>query len=150
MTRRHTAKGPTQRQLRVGEEVRHLCAQYLMRGELHDPALQSRTITVTEVRVSPDLRNGTVFVVPLAGDHEVEILAGLKRAAPHLRGLLAKDMALRTVPALTFEIDRSFNHAQRIGEILNRPDVARDLTGALYETDGLDPTDPSPTPDEPL
>src|SRR6266404_8402809 len=87
------ASGPvaaSQRQLRVGEELRHVLAQLLRPGELRDPALREATVTVTEVRVSPDLKNATAFVMPLAGTNAEEIMAGLKRSAPFLRGRVAR------------------------------------------------------------
>src|SRR3954452_17947046 len=89
------AEPATQRQLRVGEELRHALAQLLRPGELRDPALHDASITVTEVRVSPDLKNATAFVMPLAGAHNDEIMAGLKRSAPFVRARLARTVELR-------------------------------------------------------
>jgi ribosome-binding factor A len=122
-------EGPSQRQLRVGEELRHALAEILGRRELRDPALQEATVTVTEVRVSPDLKNATVFVMPLGGAHAPEILEGLRRSAPYLRGVLGRELALRFSPNLGFELDRSFDHASRIDALLHRPEVSRDLAG---------------------
>jgi ribosome-binding factor A len=119
--------GPSQRQLRVGEELRHALAQIFDRRELRDPALTDASVTVTEVRVSPDLKNATAFVMPLGGGHAEEIVAGLRRSAPYLRGVVARAVQLRHAPALGFELDRSFDHASRIDALLHRPDVARDL-----------------------
>lgn len=127
MTRQHGTRAPSQRQLRVGEELRHVLAGVLGRGELHDPALAGRTITVTEVRVSPDLKRATAFVVPLGGSDEAEVMTGLRRSAPHLRSLVAHQMLLRYAPLLEFEIDRSFDHAARIEALLHSPAVQRDL-----------------------
>jgi ribosome-binding factor A len=121
--------GPSQRQLRVGEELRHALAHALGRQELRDPALQNVTVTVTEVRVSPDLKNATAYVMPLGGAHAPEILAGLRRSAPFLRGVVGRAVPLRHVPSLGFELDTSFEHASRIEALLHRPDVARDLAG---------------------
>ena len=123
---------PSQRQLRVGEELRHLLSQILGRDELRDPALQGRTITVTEVRISPDLKNATAFIVPLGGEHEDEVLQGLKRCAGFLRSACAHSMSLRYTPHLFFELDHSFDEAQRIEKLLLRPDVARDLDRPQY------------------
>jgi ribosome-binding factor A len=120
-------QGPSQRQLRVGEELRHVLAELLARGELRDPALQGVTITVTEVRMSPDLRNATAFVMPLGGAHASEVLAGLRRGAAFLRGQIGHAVPLRFTPGLLFEIDRSFDQATRIAELLHRPEVERDL-----------------------
>jgi ribosome-binding factor A len=130
MSRRDHRKneGPTQRQLRVGEELRHALAYILGRQEMRDPALQNATVTVTEVRVSPDLKNATAFVMPLGGAQAAETIAGLRRGAPYLRGLVAREVPLRHVPTLGFELDTSFEHAHRIDTLLHRPDVARDLS----------------------
>jgi ribosome-binding factor A len=119
---------PSARQLRVGEEVRHGLARIFERHELRDPALVDATLTVTEVRMSPDLKHATVFVMPLAGAHAPETLAGLKRGAPYLRGLIAREVPLRFTPTLSFMLDESFDHAHRINEILHRPEVQRDVT----------------------
>ena len=128
MKRHDHARGePSARQLRVGEEVRHGLARILARGELRDPALAEATVTVTEARMSPDLKHATVFVMPLAGAHAPEVLAGLKRSAPYLRGLLAREVALRFSPSLAFLLDTSFEHANRINELLHRPEVQRDV-----------------------
>jgi len=118
---------PSARQLRVGEEVRHGLARIFERHELNDPALMDVTLTVTEVRMSPDLKHATVFVMPLAGAHAQETLAGLKRGAPYLRGLIAREVTLRFTPTLSFMLDMSFEHASRINEILHRPEVQRDV-----------------------
>src|SRR5437899_12849086 len=93
-----SARGASQRQLRVGEELRHALAKLLRPGELRDPALREASITVTEVRVSPDLKNATAFVMPLAGAQAEEIMAGLKRSAVFLKGQVARTMTLRQVP----------------------------------------------------
>ena len=124
---RSRAGTPGQRQLRVGEELRHLLAQLLRPGELRDPALRDASITVTEVRVSPDLKNATAFVMPLAGAKAGEIMAGLKRSAPFLKGRLARLVELRQVPNLTFALDTAFDSAARIAALLHAPEVERDL-----------------------
>jgi len=120
-------KEPSSRQLRVGEEVRHALARILERGNLHDPALAGVTVTVTEVRMTPDLRHAVAFVMPLAGEKSAEVLAGLRRGAPYLRGLVAREVKLRFAPSLAFELDTSFDHASRISELLHRAEVQRDL-----------------------
>lgn len=120
-------RAPSQRQLRVGEEVRHVLAGVFQRGELHDPELDGVSITVSEVSVSPDLRNATVFVMPLGGAHADDVLAGLKRAAPFLRTVLAKQMTLRTVPRMRFIIDTAFETASRINQMFQDPVVRADL-----------------------
>lgn len=123
--RGHSAPGP--RPLRVGEELRHALAHIFEQGRLHDPALSGLALTVTEVRVSPDLKNATAYVMPLAGAHAGEALAALKRASGFLRRELAQMVELRVVPTIGFALDTSFEHASRIDALLHRPEVARDL-----------------------
>lgn len=118
---------PSQRQLRVGEEIRHVLAWLMERGDLRDPGLVHVHVTVTEVRVSPDMRNATVFVTPLEGGDVQEMLAALARARPFLRRYVAGRVRLKYVPDLTFEQDLSFDHASRIDALLRDPRVARDL-----------------------
>lgn len=125
MSRGH--KAPSQRQLRVGEELRHVIANIIERGEIRDPDVQGRAITVTEVRISPDLKNATVFVVPLGGGDSGPILKGLKRARPFLRHEIARMVDLRAVPDLSFEPDTSFDEAGKIEALLKSPEVRRDL-----------------------
>jgi ribosome-binding factor A len=115
------------RQLRVGEELRHVLAAVLERGDMRDPDLRGASITVTEVDVSPDLRNATAFVMPLGGADRERVMAALRRAAPYFRAQVAQRVELRHAPDFRFELDRSFDHAHRIGELLHSPDVARDL-----------------------
>jgi len=126
---------PSPRQLRVGEEVRHALSRIFARGELNDPALAGVTLTVTEVRMSPDLKHAGVFVMPLAGVHAPEVLAGLKRGASFLRSLLAHEVTLRFLPTLAFRLDTSFDHANRINELLHRPEVQRDVEAAEESED---------------
>jgi ribosome-binding factor A len=116
-----------QRQLRVGEELRHLLAELLRPGELRDPALREANVTVTEVRLSPDLRNATAFVMPLGGEKAEEIMAGLRRSAPFLKARLARMIELRHVPNIAFAFDNAFDSAARISALLASPAVERDL-----------------------
>ena len=118
---------PGQRQLRVGEELRHLLAELLRPGELRDPALRDANITVTEVRLSPDLRNATAFVMPLGGAKADEIMAGLRRSAPFLKGRLARMVELRHMPNITFALDNAFESAAWISALLSSPAVESDL-----------------------
>ncbi|WP_448192085.1 30S ribosome-binding factor RbfA [Azospirillum sp. sgz301742] len=120
-------KAPSQRMLRVGEELRHALAGVLQRGDFHDPDLQGHLITVSEVRISPDLKNATAFVSPLGGGDMDGMLAALRRAGPFLRGQIVRAVNLRHAPTLSFEPDVSFEYAGRIDAILHSPDVARDL-----------------------
>jgi len=132
-------RGVSQRRLRVGEELRHVLSKILREGECRDPALQNTSITVTEVRMSPDLRNATAFVMPLAGANAADIVAGLKRSAGFLKGRVAREVPLRNTPNLFFVLDDLFDQAERISELLARPDVARDLQSqAVQPEDGHD------------
>ena len=117
----------SQRQLRVGEELRHLLAELLRPGELRDPALREANVTVTEVRLSPDLRNATAFVMPLGGEKAEEVMAGLRRSAPFLKARLARLVELRHVPNIAFAFDNAFDGAARISTLLASPAVERDL-----------------------
>jgi ribosome-binding factor A len=121
------AKGPSQRQLRVAEEIRHLLAGILMRGELRDPALQGVSVTVTEVRISPDLKHATAFCMPLGGGHTAEVLAALNRGRGYLRGQVGHQLTLRYTPELHFAEDQSFAEAQKIEQLLHSDKVRRDL-----------------------
>lgn len=133
--RRPRAGTPSQRQLRVGEELRHLLAGLLRPGELRDPALREANVTVTEVRVSPDLKNATAYVMPLAGTNAGEVIAGLKRSAPYLKNRLARLVDLRQVPNLSFAFDTAFDSAARIAALLHTPEVERDLDPAAQPDD---------------
>src|SRR5258708_35984319 len=106
---RSRGTAPTQRQLRVGEEIRHALARILSRGELRDPALSTAQVTVTEVRVSPDLKAATVFVTPFGGGDASALVKALKRAAPYLPRDLAHQAVLRAPPRLRFEADQTFD-----------------------------------------
>ncbi len=127
---RRRDKAPSQRQLRVGEELRHALSRILSRGELRDRLLAELNLTVTEVRVSPDLRNATVFVVPLGGGGLDAAAHALNRAAGFFRTRLAREVELRHAPRITFAPDRSFDEAHRVREILARPRVRQDLVGS--------------------
>jgi ribosome-binding factor A len=120
-------RGRSQRQLRVGEELRHRLAAAFERGLLHDPALDGVVLTVTEVKVSPDLTNATCFVVRLGGGEMDEVLKALNHAAGFLRHLVSEELGLRVSPRLAFALDRSFDAASRVEAILRHPKVARDL-----------------------
>lgn len=120
-------KPPSQRQKRVAEEIRHALAMVLERGDLRDPVLAATPITITEVRISPDLRNATSFVTPLGGGDVKPVLEALKRARSFLRHELATRIEMRYVPNLFFEADTSFDTFQRIDTILHDPKVLRDI-----------------------
>jgi ribosome-binding factor A len=117
----------SQRRRRVGEELRHVIAQILREGHYRDPVLREASITVSEVRVSSDLRNATVYVMPLGGANAAEVLAALKRGTPALRALVAPEVTLRYTPNLTFTLDTTFDQADRMSALLALPEVERDL-----------------------
>ena len=121
----------TQRQLRVGEEIRHAIASVLMRGDVPWPEgiEPAALVTVTEVQVSPDLRNATAFVMPLGGQHTNQTVNALNNAVGFFRHELAKAVQLRYVPNLKFKPDTSFEYAKKIESLLHDPVVAKDLSG---------------------
>lgn len=117
--KRSKGDGPSQRQLRVGESLRHALAEVLGRRELRDPALADVSITVTEVQVGPDMRKATVYVLPLGAEDVESVLEGLGRAAPHLGSQVAGMTNLKYSPRLSFVAETSFDHAARIEEVLD-------------------------------
>jgi len=130
------AEPASQRQLRVGEGLRHTLAQLLRPGELRDPALRDTSITVTEVRMSPDLRNATAFVMPLAGANVADVMAGLGRSAGFLKSQAGRTLGLRRIPNIVFALDEAFDRAARINALLSSPEVERDLDRTPVERDG--------------
>src|SRR5262245_46837803 len=106
---RDHASGPSQRQLRAGELVRHALAEVLARGEVHDPVIAGHMITVPEVRMSPDLRQATVYVMPLGGRDEKEVVAALERNKKFLRGEIARRVNLKFAPEIRFLLDERFD-----------------------------------------
>jgi ribosome-binding factor A len=135
MTRGET-RAPSQRQLRVGEELRHALAWILERGDLRDPSLAGISVTVTEVRVSPDLRTATAFVTPLGGGDAEAVVEALTHAKAFLRHRMAGTVKLRYVPELVFRADTSFDQASRILDLLLDPAVARDLADGGEDGEG--------------
>ena len=129
MAKRHreTGKLPTQRGLRAGELVRHAMAEILARGEVHDPVLEGHLITVPEVRMSPDLRLASIYVMPLGGRDTADVLAALERNKKYLRGEIARRVNLKFAPDIRFHIDERFAEAERIEKLLRTPAVQRDL-----------------------
>src|SRR5262250_3848747 len=124
---RESAKRPTQRALRAGELVRHAVAEILARGEVHDPVIETHLITVPEVRMSPDLRIATVYVLPLGGQDTAVVLAALDRNKRYLRGEIARRVNLKFAPDIRFRIDERFDEAERVERLLRSPQVRRDL-----------------------
>ena len=114
------SKEPGQRQLRVGEELRHVLAEVLGRDELRDPAMQGVSVTISEVRVGPDLRRATAYVMPLGGGDVVEIVAALNRAAGYIRGRVSRMVNLKFAPSFIFEADTAFDEASKIDALLRQ------------------------------
>lgn len=121
------AQGPSQRQLRAGELVRHALVEILREETLTDPALAGVSVTITEARVSPDLRHATVFVEPLGGAHAADVVAGLNRVSKFLRGRLGHAIDMRYTPALKFLHDESFDTAAYMERLFSDPKVRADL-----------------------
>ena len=126
---RESNVGPSQRQLRVGEAVRHALAEALAQGDVHDPVLEGHLITVPEVRMSPDLRLATIYVIPLGGRDAEAVIAALERNKRYLRGVVARKVNLKFAPDIRFRIDERFDEAERIEKLLRSPAVKRDLGG---------------------
>jgi ribosome-binding factor A len=120
-------KEPSQRQLKVGETIRHALAEIFTRGEVVDAVLDRHSLTVPEVRMSPDLKLATVYVIPLGDGEAQEAVEHLDKHKRYLRGLLAKRVSMKFMPELRFKVDSSFEASARIDELLARPEVARDL-----------------------
>jgi ribosome-binding factor A len=120
-------KPPSQRQLRVAEEIRHVLSAMFERRDFRDPELAEAQITVTEVRIGPDLRHAVAFVARLGRSDIDTLLPALKRAAPFLRAQVAHALRLKFAPELTFQPDHALDYADNIDRLLHRPDVARDL-----------------------
>ena len=129
MTRQHhTPDGaPSQRQLRVGELIRHALSEILTRGELDDPDLDGIVVSVGEVRVSPDLKVATALVMPLGGRDQDRVVTGLTRHAKWLRGQVAHRVTLKFAPEIRFRLDTRYEDDDRITRMLRSPDIKRDL-----------------------
>ncbi len=132
---RHRGNAPTQRQLRVGEELRHVLAEMIERGEMADPELRDVPITVTEVRVSSDLREARILVTRLGGGDAERLLKALARAAPYFRARVGRSMQLKFTPRLRFELDTSFEQAARIDALLRPRGRARGLARRREESE---------------
>ncbi|MBM3611498.1 MAG: 30S ribosome-binding factor RbfA [Alphaproteobacteria bacterium] len=132
--RHQSAEGPSQRQLRVGETVRRCLSEALARGDVHDPELARFSITVGEVRMSPDLRLATAFVLPLGGEGRAEALEALRRNRGALRHVVARALALKVSPDLRFEIDETFDRMDAARRLFADPAVARDIEPPADET----------------
>ncbi|MEA2907731.1 MAG: ribosome-binding factor [Alphaproteobacteria bacterium] len=124
---RPSEKGASQRQLRVGELIRHALADMLIRGEVHDPVLEGHMITVPEVSMAADLRLATIYVMPLGGRDAQAVIEALERNKKFLRGEIARHVNLKFAPEIRFRIDERFDEAERIEKLLRTPAVRRDL-----------------------
>ena len=127
--RHNRDSGPnvSQRQLRVGELVRHALAEMLMRGDVHDPVIERHMITIPEVRVTADLRLATIYVMPLGGRDANEVVAAFEKQKKFLRHEIAERINLKFAPDIRFRVDERFDEAERIDKLLRSPSVARDL-----------------------
>src|SRR4030081_1610988 len=123
----NSAPGGSQRQLRVGETVRHAIADILSQGSVHDPDLEGHIITVPEVRMSPDLKLATIYIMPLGGRDTETVIAALERNKKFLRGEVAQRVNLKFSPDIRFRVDDRFDEAERIEKLLRTPAVQRDL-----------------------
>ena len=119
--------GPSQRQLRVGELIRHAMAEMLSRGEVHDPVIEAHMITIPEVALTADLRLATIYVMPLGGRDAKPVIEALERNKKFLRGEIARRVNLKFAPDIRFRFDERFDEAERIEKILRTPEVRRDL-----------------------
>ena len=124
---REQTPGGSQRQLRVGELVRHAVAEMLMRGDVHDPVIEGHLITVPEVRMSPDLRLATIYVMPMGGRDAGEVVAAFERHKKFLRAEIAHRINLKFAPDIRFRVDERFDEAERIDKLLRSSEVQRDL-----------------------
>jgi ribosome-binding factor A len=125
--RKSSAVGGSQRQLRVGETVRHAVADILVNGSVHDQDLEGHIITVPEVRMSPDLKLATIYVMPLGGRDTEIVIAALERNKKFLRGEVARRVNLKFAPDIRFRVDDRFDEAERIEKLLRTPAVQKDL-----------------------
>jgi ribosome-binding factor A len=138
MVRHEQSPGPSVRLLRVGEQVRHILAEILQRGDVHDNVLASHMVSVTEVRMSPDLKIATVFVKPLLGKDEADVLTALRQNTAYLQREVAKRIKMKFAAKLRFIGDESFEEGSHIDALLRSPQVARDLDEKGDDEDGLD------------
>jgi ribosome-binding factor A len=125
--RRDQRAGPSQRQLRVAEEIRHVLAALFERRDFRDPELAEANITIAEVRTSPDLKHAVVFVSRLGRSDVDALLPALKRASVFLRGQVAHALRLKFAPELSFQPDHALEYAMKIDRLMHKPEVARDL-----------------------
>lgn len=130
-----SGRPPSQRQLRVGELLRHALSDIIGRGDIRDPALEGAAVTVLEVTVSPDLRHAVAYIMPLGGIRKDEILAALGRSRRFIRGQLAREVKLKFMPDVDFRLDTTFDYSDSVERLLHDPRVARDLADRDREPD---------------
>jgi ribosome-binding factor A len=130
---RDQSGGGSQRQLRVGELIRHELADMLSRGDIHDPVIEAHMITVPEVRMTADLRLATIYIMPLGGRDEKDVIAAFERNKRYVRGEIARRVNLKFAPEIRFRVDERFDEAERIEKLLRTPQVQRDLDGEKDE-----------------
>jgi ribosome-binding factor A len=133
---RRAKAGPSQRQLRAGELVRHALVEILREDDLADPALAGVSVTLSEVKMSPDLKHALCFIEPLGGEHAPEVVAGLNRATRRLRGRLGRMIEMRFTPELKFVHDDTFDAATHMNRLLADPRVRRDVEASEDGPDG--------------
>lgn len=127
---RFTNSGPSQRQLRVGEQVRHALSEMLQRGEILDPLIETTVISISEVRMSPDLKIATAFVSPLGAKEPAAVIEGLNKHAKFIRGRVSFALRqMKYMPEFRFRLDTSYDNFAKINDLLRSPEVARDLDG---------------------
>ena len=119
-SRKQPSKTASKRQLRVGEQLRHILADVLAEGNIHDPDVAGSSVTVTEVQPSPDMRNATAYVIPLGGENEQAIIAGLNRSAGFIQGEMGRQLSMKFTPRLTFRKDESFDYSSHIDSLLRK------------------------------
>ncbi|WP_025897510.1 30S ribosome-binding factor RbfA [Sneathiella glossodoripedis] len=122
---KRSAKTASKRQLRVGEQLRHIISEVLAEGNIHDPDVSSTPVTVTEVQPSPDMRNATVYVVPLGGMNEEAVIKGLNRSAGFIQSEMGRQLSMKFTPRLAFKIDASFEYGDHIDSLIRKTSSER-------------------------
>ena len=136
MSRHHQQGGePSQRMLRVGELIRHALSDLLQRGSISDPALEGKVVTVPDVKMSPDLKLATAYVMPLGGEGGAAIVEALERNRKYLRGEVAHRITMKFAPDIRFRLDQSFAYGAKIDALLDSPEVRRDTAGTAGDHD---------------
>lgn len=125
-SQKRSSKTASKRQLRVGEQLRHILSSVLAEDNIHDPDVTGISVTVTEVQPSPDMRNATVYVIPLGGKKETQIIAGLNRSAGFIQGEIGKQLSMKFTPRLIFKIDDSFEYGDHIDALIRRNQTESD------------------------